>query len=203
MKRKKILLYALISTLVIITALTGLRINAQNSELKKLNHQKIQTEKQLHETEVQRLELEKSKATTEQQKAELDAKVQDQQKQIDDLNAQLQAKKAQAESIASAALNVATATRKVAAAPNVVAGCGDNSYAQFIYGKESGCNLGAVNPGGCIGIGQSCPGGSGLAADCPDWRTNYACQNAHFTRYAAKYGGWAGAYDFWLGHGWW
>lgn len=96
-------------------------------------------------------------------------------------------------------------TPAAAAAPVVkvtqtapVAGCGDNSYANFIYMHESGCRTTAVNPGGCYGIGQACPG-SKLAYCGAD----YACQNAFFTAYAGKYGGWAGAYAFWVAHGWW
>lgn len=79
-----------------------------------------------------------------------------------------------------------------------VEGCGDNEYAHFIYMHESGCNPSSVNAGGCRGIGQACPGGK---LPCgPD----YACQNAYFTNYAnSAYGGWGGAYNFWLGHLWW
>lgn len=81
-----------------------------------------------------------------------------------------------------------------------VAGCGDNSYANYIYMHESGCRTGAENPGGCLGIGQACPG-SKLLAVCPG--LDYACENAFFTSYANKYGGWAGSYAFWIAHSWW
>jgi LysM repeat protein len=84
----------------------------------------------------------------------------------------------------------------VQAAP--VAGCGDNSYANFIYSHESGCRTTAVSPNGCYGIGQACP--ASKLAYCG---ADYACQNAFFTAYAGKYGGWAGAYAFWVAHGWW
>jgi resuscitation-promoting factor RpfB len=79
-----------------------------------------------------------------------------------------------------------------------VAGCGDNSYAHFIYSHESGCRTTAMNPNGCYGIGQACP--ASKLAYCG---ADYACQNAFFTAYAGKYGGWAGAYSFWVSHGWW
>lgn len=79
-----------------------------------------------------------------------------------------------------------------------VAGCGDNSYANFIYSHESGCRTTAMSPNGCYGIGQACP--ASKIAYCG---ADYACQNAYFTAYAAKYGGWAGAYAFWVSHGWW
>jgi resuscitation-promoting factor RpfB len=79
----------------------------------------------------------------------------------------------------------------------------DYGYVEFIMSRESGWRPGAVNPGGCIGLGQSCPGGSGLARDCPNWRNDPVCQLAHFSRYAGRYGGWAGSYSFWIGHNWW
>lgn len=79
-----------------------------------------------------------------------------------------------------------------------VAGCGDNSYANFIYSHESGCRTTAMSPNGCYGIGQACP--ASKIAYCG---ADYACQNAFFTSYAGKYGGWAGAYNFWVSHGWW
>lgn len=76
--------------------------------------------------------------------------------------------------------------------------CGDNQYAQYIYQKESGCNLNAINSGGCRGIGQACPG-SKLPCGA-----DYACQNAFFTAYAlSTYGGWEQAASFWQANGWW
>ena len=90
----------------------------------------------------------------------------------------------------------------IVATPVVVAGCGDNSYANYIYMHESGCRLTAVNPIGACGIGQSLPC-SKLSSSCPDWQTNYACQNAWFTDYVNRsYGGWLGAYNHWLQFSW-
>lgn len=84
-------------------------------------------------------------------------------------------------------------------APTITAaGCGDNQYANFIYMHESGCRTTAMSPNGCYGIGQACP--ASKLAYCG---ADYACQNAFFTAYAGKYGGWAGAYAFWVSHGWW
>lgn len=86
-------------------------------------------------------------------------------------------------------------------ASGTVSGCGDNSYANFIYMKESGCRLNARNSLGCLGIGQACPG-SKLLAVCPTM--SYECQNRYFTSYAiSRYGSWAGAYSYWLSHLWW
>jgi LysM repeat protein len=84
------------------------------------------------------------------------------------------------------------------AAPLSVSGCGDNSYANYIYMHESGCNTASSSANGCFGIGQACP-----ASKLTYCGTDYACQNAFFTSYASKYGGWAGAYNFWTSHGWW
>ena len=76
-----------------------------------------------------------------------------------------------------------------------------NDPKMFIYMKESGNNPLARNAGGCLGIGQACPG-SKLLAVCPN--LDYACQDAFFTNYAiSRYGSWEGAYQFWIGHNWW
>lgn len=73
--------------------------------------------------------------------------------------------------------------------------CGDNDYAHSIYMQESGCRIDAVNGIGACGIGQSLPC-SKLESVCPDWRTNYDCQNQWFTAYAMQYGSWEEAYNF-------
>ena len=100
-----------------------------------------------------------------------------------------------AQSAPAAAAPVQTAP-VAQAAP--VSGCGDNFYANFIYSHESGCRTTAMSPNGCYGIGQACP-----ASKIYYCGADYACQNAYFTAYAGKYGGWAGAYAFWVAHGWW
>lgn len=171
-----------------------------------LYYQKVQVTKQLEQSQRDKDSLVKQRQQLEndskrQQLQETDAKnklndkIWQQQQQIEQLQAAKATKDAQKVALAAPAL--------AAASVSVVAGCGDNELAHFIYMHESGCNLLSVNANGCIGIGQSCPGGSGLAADCPDWQTNYACQNAHFTKYAQRYGGWAGSYAFWLANHWW
>lgn len=74
----------------------------------------------------------------------------------------------------------------------------DNKYASFIYLKESGCDPSAVNPSGCRGLGQACPG------DKLPCEADFACQHAYFTQYANdRYGGWEQAYNFWLQNNWW
>lgn len=75
----------------------------------------------------------------------------------------------------------------------------------YIYEHESNGKLDSVNPSsGSCGIGQSLPC-SKLESVCPDWRTNYECSDQFFTSYVtARYGGWIGAYDWWVnqGHNW-
>lgn len=77
----------------------------------------------------------------------------------------------------------------------------------FIYMRESGNRPEAVNGGGCVGLGQNCPdkhGRIGVVIACPNWRTDYACQDAWFTGYCMnRYGSWENARSFWIAHRWW
>jgi len=113
------------------------------------------------------------------------------ERRIKELEADLQAKKEQQSLIAK------IVSPKVYAA-EIVNGCGDNQYASFIYMKESGCNLNATNANGCYGIGQDCNGI--VRTKCG---ADYTCQNQYFTNYVnGRYGGWRGAYDFWVSNHW-
>lgn len=180
----------LILTVVIIILSVGLL--GSNTDNKKLYDNLRSKQTKLHSLESTLDGLKKEKTQTDQQIKERDQKLQETQKQIDDLNTQLQAKKSSITKVASAF---------IPAQAIASSGCGDNEYANFIYMHESGCNLNARNAGGCLGIGQACPG-SKLTAVCPD--LSYECQNSFFTAYAnAAYGGWAGAYSAWISKGWW
>jgi uncharacterized protein YabE (DUF348 family) len=76
-------------------------------------------------------------------------------------------------------------------------------YVDYIIGKESRWNASASNSRGCWGLGQACPG-SKLAIACPNWQNDPVCQLGWFSGYAnGRYGGWAGAYSFWVSHHWW
>lgn len=79
--------------------------------------------------------------------------------------------------------------------------------ADYIIGKESGWRPGATNYLGCIGLGQSCPSRSGIAAlsvACPSWQIDPVCQLNFFNNYAnSRYGSWDGAYSFWQRNRWW
>lgn len=68
----------------------------------------------------------------------------------------------------------------------------------FIYQKESGNNPAAVNKSsGACGLGQSLPC-SKMASICPNWRTDYECQDRWFTGYMqSRYGSWSKAVSFW------
>lgn len=67
----------------------------------------------------------------------------------------------------------------------------------FIYFKESSNRLDNVNSIGCYGLGQDC--NNVLASECPDWRTNYACQDNFWNNYAIRrYGSWVAAMNHWL-----
>lgn len=96
--------------------------------------------------------------------------------------------------------NVSGDKSSILAAAGVPAG--QHSAADFVISRESGWNLAARNSGGCLGLGQACPG-SKLVSACPDWDSNAICQVSFFNRYASRYGGWQGAQEFWLLHGWW
>ena len=78
----------------------------------------------------------------------------------------------------------------------------DYAYVNYIISRESNWRINAVSSSGCYGLGQSCPG-SKLVSACPNWQTDGACQLQFFGGYASRYGGWGGAYNFWLSHGWW
>lgn len=199
MKRRLTIIAAsiivLITTAIITAAVQNYR---QTQQIRSLEHQKTETQKALDHTEDQLNNTQELQQKTEAERQQLQQKSQDQEKQIQDLNTQLQAKKERQESIARAAVNNLTLTARASAAPSVVPNCGDNFYANYIYTRESGCNLNAVNPGGCRGIGQACPG-SKLPCGA-----DYACQNAFFTNYAMqRYGSWEAAYSFWLKNHWW
>ena len=78
--------------------------------------------------------------------------------------------------------------------------CGDNFYSNYIYAKESTCDIGAVNKiSGACGIGQALPC-SKLTCSLYD----YKCQNKWFNDYAKRrYGSWEKAYNWWVAHDWW
>ncbi|MBR2997237.1 G5 domain-containing protein [Candidatus Saccharibacteria bacterium] len=77
----------------------------------------------------------------------------------------------------------------------------DLSAALFLIYHESGCRVDAANASGAYGIPQALPG-SKMASAGADWRTNPVTQIRWMAGYVSRYGGWQGAYSFWLSHHW-
>jgi len=76
----------------------------------------------------------------------------------------------------------------------------DWGYVDYIVGRESGWNPNSTNrTSGACGLVQALPcskvPGNGYdPVDNLRWASGYA---------AGRYGGWAGAYAFWVSHNWW
>lgn len=80
---------------------------------------------------------------------------------------------------------------------------GDYAYVNFIISRESNWRVTAMNPSGAYGLCQSLPG-SKMASAGADWQTNPITQLRWCNGYAEKrYGGWGGAYNFWLSNHYW
>jgi hypothetical protein len=117
------------------------------------------------------------------------------------LEAQLKQLEEEKNSLQSQLITKQQQKSKYTISATAYAGSGDAKA--FIYSKESGGRLIARNSIGCLGLGQACPG-SKLINACPDWETNYACQDAFFTNYMLnRYGSWDNARSFWLANRWW
>lgn len=189
-KRNKRRLYYIFSASLIFFLSFGLISSQVNSS--NLYRAKQSKEASLRATYKALEAVKAQKASTEQevqQKAASEAAL---KAQIEELNKQLQAKK-EKQSLIAKSISVFAPARTAA-----VSGCGDNEYAHFIYMKESGCNPGAMNAGGCYGLGQDCNGI--VMARCG---ADYQCQNEYFTSYVnGRYGGWQGAYSFWVQNHW-
>lgn len=141
-------------------------------------------------------ELDKIKGSTEQDKQKIDQLQKEKEQLEKDLQAKLERK--EQEKLASQRLNQASNRATLTQTVEASGSCGDNPYKQYIYQKESGCRTTAVNPIGCRGIGQACPG---IKLPCGD---DFACQDAWFSNYAIqRYGSWENAYNFWLKNHWW
>lgn len=112
---------------------------------------------------------------------------------------------------------VAKGRKTVAIAPNIsVSGdkaslmsaagisSSDYSYVDYIVSRESGWRPGAGNASsGAYGLCQALPA-SKMATAGGDYLTNPVTQLRWCSGYASRaYGGWGGAYNFWLSHHWW
>lgn len=75
----------------------------------------------------------------------------------------------------------------------------DAEHVNFIFWRESGWNSAAINPGGCAGLGQACPG-----KKMPCKLDDALCQVKYFDGYAkGRYGSWAMAHSAWNRQNWW
>ncbi|HSW78605.1 MAG TPA: G5 domain-containing protein [Candidatus Babeliales bacterium] len=79
---------------------------------------------------------------------------------------------------------------------------GDYAPANFIISHESGWRVTAANASGAYGLCQALPG-SKMSSAGADWATNPITQLRWCSGYAAKFGGWGGAYSYWLSHHYW
>jgi uncharacterized protein YabE (DUF348 family) len=80
---------------------------------------------------------------------------------------------------------------------------GDYGYVDFIVSHESGWRVQAQNASGAYGLCQALPG-SKMASAGEDWASNPVTQLRWCSSYAARsYGGWGGAYSFWVSHHYW
>jgi len=83
---------------------------------------------------------------------------------------------------------------------------GDYGYVDYIVSHEGGWNGTTkynYSGSGAYGICQALPG-SKMASAGADWRTNPVTQLRWCDGYATgRFGSWAGAYNFWLSHGYW
>lgn len=81
----------------------------------------------------------------------------------------------------------------------------DFGYVEFIIGHESGWGYTKSNytGSGAYGLCQALPA-SKMASAGADYLTNPITQLRWCNGYAVgRYGGWAGAYEFWISHRWW
>lgn len=101
--------------------------------------------------------------------------------------------------------NVAVPGDKVAIMQAVGISPGDYGYVDYIVGHEGGWGgVTKSNYGGsgAYGICQALPG-SKMASAGADWATNPVTQLRWCNGYAQKFGGWGGAYNYWLAHHYW
>jgi len=225
MRKAKIIVAIL--AVVILSGFTYLALNsgvAADGQLK-FGLPKLQsTEDKLKDINIQYEKLNtklKTQSSTDKENIDkLKAQQEQLQKEKQDLESKLQAKAAQKQALDIAAANAtktltATQTASAEAVPTysgshedwmAQAGISASDYAavDYIVSHESGWNPGAVNASsGATGLCQALPG-SKMASAGSDWASNPVTQLKWCTGYAAgRYGGWWGAYDFWLANHWW
>lgn len=194
MKRK---LQIVLAVLLLVT-FAGLAIHGISNNRQEIHRQNIELESK--EFKLHKIESE-FKTLNEQYKQELEKKDSDQQKlkeyeeRIRQMEADYKALEISKANQKAEQQRLANAAPRLSATAYAATGCNTGNAAKdFIYMKESGCNPGAINPGGCRGLGQACPGSK---LPCSD--SDYACQDAWFTNYMSqRYGTWEAAKAHWL-----
>lgn len=79
----------------------------------------------------------------------------------------------------------------------------DFTYVDYIVEHESHWNPSAQNArSGAYGLCQALPG-TKMASAGSDWASNPVTQLKWCSSYANRYGGWAGAYNYWVQHHYW
>jgi len=99
-------------------------------------------------------------------------------------------------------VNIAKDRTSVMAAAGIARS--DYTYVDYIVEHESHWNPGAKNASsGAYGLCQALPG-SKMASAGGDWGSNPVTQLKWCSGYAtSRFGGWAGAYNYWVSHGYW
>lgn len=101
------------------------------------------------------------------------------------------------------AFNISVDREAVMAAAGIAPS--DYPYVNYIVSHEGGWDGTTKfnrSGSGAYGLCQALPG-SKMATAGADWETNPVTQLRWCSSYSAKFGGWAGAYDFWLVHHYW
>lgn len=158
--------------------------------IQKGNKDRLQLEQRVREE--QQLQFEQLKGSNSSQ-----------DEKIKELENKLQSKIAEKARLASVEASKTSVVAQVVAKAIPVAKAApvdSNSAKMFIYMKESGNRTNAINKSsGACGLGQALP-----CSKMGCSLTDYACQDAFFTRYMlARYGSWENAQAFWLAHHWW
>lgn len=186
---------AVITVLLFVTVGVHNVVDNQNKlDLKNIQLKSTATELKTLELKYDNLqiELDKTGKDNTQKIQDLEKQKQQLEQERAKLQQELSAKKA-------SKLQVAATSIPTQGTASASSQCGTDPYMSQIYMRESGCRVGAVNPIGCTGLGQSCPA-SKIAHCGLDW----ACQNAWFTNYAnVRYGSPAAAWAFWQKNHWW
>lgn len=161
----------------------------------------VEVKNNLRTTSKKVSELETKKVDLESSLKEERLKAEEIKSENERLKANLQAKKESQTSVAPkptlAATNVTGDKYTWLAASGIPES--EWQYVDFIVSRESGWNPNAVNPSsGACGLGQQLPCGKWPGA----WNDPVAALKAQYGYVNARYGGYAGAYSFWLASRW-